>query len=393
MSKLINLENEYKAHRKRLLDKFLVEGNPNYGGAYLPASIRHLWGKDSEVIKWGDSTIMVSYFMMMVATEHYLKPKLTTLNELRNILKTLDRLDAVAENAFDKTISKKTLSGFFIRDDVKKDFLKKNTKLTKNGINLVMSDSSPYDFGNGADTSRNKEMSQDQFWHILLGFALVKKLVDDDICNKLIDNFITRVMKHIINKDWFIYNPVLNKKVARGCDVRVFSYGFFKAANKILDTNVNDKKKKHLLFRNIYFYLGIRKIQRTLHKLKLNEKSIPYLALSTIADIGIDNKQTYLKYFIDKHKRFEHFLLIYKILHNKGDVNKYKTYYEKLLKEVPVEHYNYSQSTGEFSSINWSSVNRLVDPEDSGKDNIHFNGEYNGIDFMLLYNLYKITYK
>jgi hypothetical protein len=151
MSKLINLENEYKAHRKRLLDKFLVEGNPNYGGAYLPASIRHLWGKDSEVIKWGDSTIMVSYFMMMVATEHYLKPKLTTLNELRNILKTLDRLDAFAENAFDKTISKKTLSGFFIRDDVKKDFLKKNTSLTKNGINLVMSDSSPYDFGNGAD--------------------------------------------------------------------------------------------------------------------------------------------------------------------------------------------------------------------------------------------------
>jgi hypothetical protein len=252
--KPMNLDNLYNQHKERLYKNFVAVGNPTLYGTNIPANLRHLWGETSDIIAWGDSTIMMAYYIGMLATEYHLNNNTDTLDKLKKALLSLDRLDGVAENSFDPTLPKDLYNGFFIRDDVYQNTLELFPYLKNDGIKKVASDSTPFDFGDGKDATRNKEMSQDQYWHLLIGLALVIKLVDNIYCVQLAENFTYRVTKRISNNKWWIINPVLNKKVIRGADVRYLSYGFCKASNYI-----NNKLNKNTLshYNSLYKFVFI----------------------------------------------------------------------------------------------------------------------------------------
>ncbi|MCI0501818.1 MAG: hypothetical protein L0Y61_08780, partial [Epsilonproteobacteria bacterium] len=92
------------------------------------------------------------------------------------------------------------------------------------------------------------------------------------------------------------------------------------------------------------------------------------------------------------------------ILHNdsvtKQKLNNKKTFFQSQLNTAPESGpYNFG-GDDRSSSLDWTSQNLLRDPEERGviptsNTNLMWQkvGEYNGLDYMLLHNLYLLTYK
>lgn len=86
--------------------------------------------------------------------------------------------------------------------------------------------------------------------------------------------------------------------------------------------------------------------------------------------------------------------LINKLLYNIPDMHT-KDYYRDLLDEAPCfGPYNYSDKCNSvlYPSTNWSSSSLIIHPENRGNcDPGSFIGDYNGLDYMLLFNLFYLT--
>lgn len=225
-----NLE-KYRRLRQRLVTEFTSVG-PDQGQSQ-PAPER----MDGEGrMKWGDGTIALGFYLGVLATEHYMLSNpgkfpgadggdssrlATTRNELYHALLALERLDNMADAAFEAPCTNTpALNGFFLRDDVPANFF---TKFS--GISIIESD-----FVDPVLT--NKEESQDQVYHVQHGLALVVELVPSNVVvqsKSLRDWAIEqahRIIQHFAKGDWRIRNPACgNRTVNRGENAIGFSYG------------------------------------------------------------------------------------------------------------------------------------------------------------------------
>jgi hypothetical protein len=231
-----NLE-KYHALRARLLTEFTVVGEQ--AGQSQPADVRD----DAEgFIKWADSTIRLGWYLGLLATEHHLyaHPELypgaqsmapeSTLEELHAALSALERLDLVADAAFPAPCTQtQALNGFFIRDDVPAGFHENFPPLTTTYSDLVDPELT------------NKEMSQDQVYHLLLGLALVKRFVPAGVVveGKELSPWAVeqarRIVEHVSKDDWVIMNPACSREVNRGPLATGFSGGTRQAIGFITD--------------------------------------------------------------------------------------------------------------------------------------------------------------
>lgn len=226
---------KYHALRARLAKDFLVVGTDP--GFSEPADVR----KDVEgYIKWADQTIRLGWYIGVLATEHYLgehaaefpgaKGTEDTETELYDALLAMERLDGKAESAFPECGGVDALNGFFLRDDVPAGFHSHFPPLTTT-------------YSDGIDpTLTNKEESQDQVYHVLLGLALVKQLVPATVTKngKVLRDWAVeqarRIVEHMAATDWTIKNPACgDRNVARGQDARLFSTGTSLAIAYITD--------------------------------------------------------------------------------------------------------------------------------------------------------------
>jgi hypothetical protein len=225
-----NLE-KYHRLRSRLVTEFTVVG-PDPGNSQ-PAPERF---EDLAMMKWGDGTIALGYYIGVLATEHYLltNPQwfpgadggdtgrlARTRDELYYALLALDRLDHLAEPAFPECASPTAArNGFFIRDDVPADF---HTNFA--GISTIQSDFID-------PTLTNKEESQDQVYHVQHGLALVVALVPADVVvrgralREWAIEQASRIVQHFAKGDWRIRNPACNNRtVNRGDNGIAYSHG------------------------------------------------------------------------------------------------------------------------------------------------------------------------
>ncbi len=244
-----NLE-KYWSYRARFLNEFIQVGDQQ--GMSMPAT-----RKDTiqQLQVWGDNTIMLGWYMSMLATEHYLLSNqqkfsgydnndtaalTATENELYYALKGLRRLDETAEISFPSPCDSLGLirNGFFIRDDVPADF---HTHFAN--ISTVKSDF----------TSTNvydNEMSQDQVYHLLTGLAMIKKFVPStlvvngmNIRQEAVEQAL--LMVEWMSRDaWVIKNPAclvsgVPKNVARGENAFLFSHGLNEMVKYMSDGTVN----------------------------------------------------------------------------------------------------------------------------------------------------------
>lgn len=221
-----NLE-KYHALRARLLSEFTVVGEA--AGQSQPADVRD----DGEgFIKWADSTIRLGWYLGVLATEHHLyaHPDLypgaaavapeATLDELHDALEALERLDRVADTAFPPPCTQtEAVNGFFLRDDVPAGFHQNFPPLTTTYSDFV------------DPVLTNKEMSQDQVYHLLIGLALVARFVPAGVSAKGQElapwavEQARRIVEHVAKDDWLIQNPACNRDVERGPAASGFSGG------------------------------------------------------------------------------------------------------------------------------------------------------------------------
>jgi hypothetical protein len=199
-----NLNDAIKHHRKywyyksRLNNDFLKVG-PNQGESF-PFMQRGFnsskFSSPTDVLKIGDGTSILGYYMAVLATELYLLIKNnqnadSTIKELFYALYAFNRVDIEAEKIDGHPTG--ILNGFFIRDDVPKDFVQNNydhfnyysAGINNNtqsrgfmsrflgGMKTVQSD---YQEKQDNPTANPFE-SKDQVINILYGLAFVKKFV------------------------------------------------------------------------------------------------------------------------------------------------------------------------------------------------------------------------
>lgn len=420
-SALLPAQTEEKNHAKfsfykeRFYSQFIVAGPQNMAGMNIPASIRYF---HDSLMKWCDATVELAYYMIFLSTEYKIaktnhEQTSETIQKLWWALDAFERLDMNAESCFreNKNIYPHDLNGFFIRDDVTPQILRyQNGKLTtdslKRKIAAIYSD---YTSPNLYD----KEMSKDQVWSLLLGFASIIHFIDDSchvpgLKNQLesipdrAEKNVARLIKYLQGKqDWIIYNPVNDKPVKRGAQVvesilhgfnRVyFDYGFAAAGNRLCTKNSHQnidlhchKSKKH------------QKIFEVQSGLALYFKRDDYSFRTLMTIIGKTGDYDILVNRQKKTGRYEHFRLLYSLFHPEqvsGDkLIASKNYYFQLLCKAPEKGtFNFGQSV--YGSMEWSSTSRLVWPESQGNRIGQNKGAYNGLDYLVLYNLYRLCFQ
>ncbi len=89
---------------------------------------------------------------------------------------------------------------------------------------------------------------------------------------------------------------------------------------------------------------------------------------------------------------YYHFPLLYQALHGNNAFNYISpnTYTSLLNLAPPCGPYNYSYPNNS-STYEWTADSRVYDAEDRGKGTTDSYGEYNGLDYMLYYNLYHLA--
>jgi hypothetical protein len=213
---------KYRRLRQRLVTEFTSVGTAPGQSEPVPERT-----DSAGLMKWGDETIALGFYLGVLATEHYILSNPATFpgadggdpsqlaatdEELYDALYALERLDNVADAAFpDPCTTTPALNGFFVRDDVPADFASHFP-----GITTVESDFTD-------PTLTNKEESQDQVYHVQHGLALIVALVPASVVvhGKSLRAWAveqaTRITQHFAQGDWVIRNPACgNRADARG---------------------------------------------------------------------------------------------------------------------------------------------------------------------------------
>jgi len=368
----------------------------------------------------------------VLATEYALfkannLPVEQTLLELHNSLMALERLDAGAGIFYSERNARPTPNGFFIRDDVPANFTKdwewKNPSFSD--YHWVKSDYIDQDI-------RLNEMSQDQVWHLIVGLALISHLVDDTTGwsvpqyhgplrftlsqRAMIAGYrIIEIMQdkscliHKKNGDgclcvhfWHLKNPATGKKVKRGANPNFLKYGFAESGNLI----------SQMAFGNLHWgnsqrggiWYNLSKSFQYLQRFTASGNFEYIYYLGSTATVGHVWSTRDLIRIFNRHQKlpfipnpqYEHFALISCILHDDCPkiLQKEKPLYESLLDNAPMKGpFNYGYDPNNLYEHEWSSINRFVWPERKGTGTgEHHQGDYNGLDYMMLYNLYYLVY-
>ena len=432
---------KYWHYRERLLTRFMVSSAGNERGTSIPAAMIHT---EKGYMRWGDATIHLSNYLAVLATEYKLLrlkglPAEQTLLELHRALMAKERLDAHAPGFFDYEATDPMLDGFFIRDDVPPDFSVTWAEEYPDfaAYPSVRSDYTDWDV-------RLNEMSQDQVWNLIVGLSLVSRLVDDTtkyviphyygrqslsladramlISYRIIRSLQTQIClfspgfldDRLCLHYWHLYNPYFRQSVKRGSGPYLLKYGFAESGNAITDYRFGDMHWGNSHNARIWFTLaeGVQYVQRL--KREKNIENLYHIA--TTATVGGVWSTAKLVRMFNRHKRFplrpdpqyEHLALISCLLHSDFPqiLLEEKGYYEWLMNQAPVNGpFNYGVDYepdpespayyGHWQEYNyeWSASNRFVWPQRRGAGTDEFfHGEYNGLDYMLLHNLYELVY-
>jgi hypothetical protein len=249
-------------------------------------------------------------------------------------------------------------------------------------------------------------MSQDQVWHLTMGLALVKKLAPfvGEIDGEAVDlrahakTITARILGYMRDHDrWRTQNPIFGVDVLRGAEAdarRVFSYGFAEAGNFILSPDQAGDP-----------------IYSSLHN-TASRLAEPFFRLASVAESDNYNQRVLatvgdINYAVGlfawggtlwklEHEtisrslfRYEHFPLVYVLLHG-GSTRVSPRLYGGLLNAAPADGpFNHGDGS---DACAWSSTSRLVWPESNDSAEAWKQGEYNGIDYMLLHNLYQLVF-
>lgn len=459
---------KYLIYKKKLENYFLIKSDPlsfPHYGTYIPAHKRNPFPgfPNSGQIHWTDAGHTIGFYLATLAAEYAIHEhknndvgKENCLKDIVNVLKTIERLDYLAEIRYESgseslkkvgdsiiipyPYPKGSLNGFFIRDDVTRIEIFENSIAnfwSKKGIKTF--EQTPFV---SSDYWNHGEMSQDQVWNYLQGLALTQKLVKTD--QKFMDGegeyvtpdywaqkIVARIAKTmhsevILNvaglkipiKMWAIVNPATKKIVKRGgkpIDLVFNARLFGHAMNQITEMKFGDLR---------YGFRPKLKLKLPLPGYKHFNDHAKF-ALATIGnrqhaqtwdELLYWSKRCAKKYNKGMDKSYQkytyiHFPLMYILLHSpeidasSAEFSDFISYVRLRLDQAPKEgqwrslydlNEDGKKDKNDHPEPFWSAGKRLVKP--AGKDYIINKNdpatqpwEYNGLDYMLLYNLHELV--
>lgn len=411
---------KYWYYKYRLENQFMVLSSTDEPGSNIPFVERH-FGGGKDFLKVGDGTIFLSQYISVLATEYRLlkdygqdQDASETLNKLYYALQAFERLDMAAELLWCGEQDYTHPNGFFVRDDIDDDetnpqhqfILYNHPELVSDNTGLPPIAYVESDFSYSINWNcpwphtTPAEMSQDQCWHLLLSFAMVKELVDApntfmdgegaNVTLKLMaQKNAYRIVNYMQDHNWHIINPVTGYNVERGDNALLDCWGFSEAANLITDMQFGDLSDNWTATEKPLFnqsFLSFTKYETSALYTIIGDKSGD--SFNTLDML----KQKYYN-----HNSFEHLILMYYILHKNDEsgiqnsIVYLQNTIENLLNVAPTcgpVNFNDESWPGYVSS--WSSDNRLINPENIGTGTA-FTGYYNGLDYLLLHNLYWLS--
>jgi hypothetical protein len=471
-----NLE-KYWYMRKQLKERFLRVGDkPGYN---IPAGkivSGPAWHEDPSAtvlsrIQWGDGTIELGWYIAVLATEYKLLkdknlPTEETAYELFMAIKTIDRLDQVAEkvwsyydendvplcenlvtcgndhfnhsipddwfyvqdnlaevpynsitDTWDPGNTSTTLNGFFIRDDVPHNILEDfDFPFTSMSSSMARPKDAQYSYLAPDEYIHNNymsnsppanEMSQDQVFNLLIGLTLTK-----EYCSNLtytgnnVGDYASTIALRLLNYyngSWIIKNPERDKQVLIGGNSAWFSPSLTRLKNYFIDGSKHYNAVQGLLIDNPC------------------NGSVNLALSAIITSISNSTTQLALDDMVDGNTEWELYILLnntlyghsndnYKLVDIKEDLNLCPCRGPYLENILWTPDYTY-MTNGYWTKIwpdglpsKWNRGNRFKTAACEPIDNNHvvivngepaerwFSEQYNGLDYMLLYNLYRINY-
>jgi hypothetical protein len=360
-------------------------------------------------IHWGDATINLAWYMGVLATEYYLidhnatvrtdaeneLKKEDTLREIYYALKAINRLDSVAEPFFDPSHPPE-INGFFIRDDVPADFLKKNFP------NKMYMDS---DF-TSKKISDNEE-SQDQVHHLTMGLMCIYRFVPLDVQYQGMSiaseakNIALRIIDWMRINGWKVVNPAepdQNGKltvVERGPDAYIYSEGSMRIYDEFVRGDQRKSKLKTKLNPLNQVYWSTLRMGSNPTYAKADNM---HMAMAVIATGNGFKKVTYRKLAkrTAKDGWYVYPLLNFALYPSNKDYR-----HDQRVMDCTRELLDIAPSGGPIAPMpgvketGWSLNNRFMRKRDVvyGKSDYKHTAEFPGFDYMLLHNLYLIHQK
>lgn len=390
---------KYWYYRARLVNDFVKVGDGQ--GHSLPASLRGAGG----MLRYGDTTIDLGWYIGVLATEYRLvvdnggDPS-QTLRELYYALRAFNRLDELGEQHWG---GQPNLNGWFIRDDVSGSWLSDPAVLAH--FNSGKFGSLPVNHVVG-DLALNPntpgDESHDQAWHLMMGMGLVARFVDPNATyngTSLVQaarDITTRIITYMRDGDWVIRNPVTGEcrscRAGDGCGIGnpcganavTLSYGAATAACKI----VHGFGTPGLCNFHNSTSMNNAATWNAATLLPPIEEDWKFQLLATIGSSwSVDTLSRRAE-----RRRFEVLPLMHEAIFGPPSGISDSTY-SCLVSSAPCEGpYNLSSGGArDYPTYEWSTTSRAYHPLRRGDTDPDFPGEYNGLDYMMLYNLTRLT--
>ena len=396
---------KYDFYRMNLLERFMLfSGDGMEQGTCLPMESLRLDAEGRQTAYWADGTWWQGHYVAMLATE-YARLRMegdtlsafSTLKELHQALRVYVRLDSMAETCWN---GRPECNGFYLRDDVPQSMA------SSFNVQQIVSD---YRRRCGDTLSTSNGPSQDQAWATYLGLALVLRLVDGDSTAEVrelavnVARQVVRGMQHTDAKGrehWQVVNPVNGFLVQKEGDIQWLKYAHARAYEVL----TGDETR----FGNA-LSVASRRTFRLIQNNFLIDKHGHFnwygvLALSTVInEKGSAGRCTY-EWLVDRtqslaKKRpdleqpimFPHFPLISLLLYPQQPSKMLPaSLYEDLLGSAPNNGaYRRVLTDGkmEHTYAPWHTLSLFCPWHNED------TGDFNMIDYMLLYNLYRLVYR
>jgi len=393
-------QEKYDTFRSRLKYGMMhYSTDPSIPGTNLPMERCYESG-GKMVGYWADATWWQGHYVAVLATEYYLnklhgESNAATLDELRMALATYHRLDIEAEQCWGCDTFY-TPNGFYIRDDVDPNDLP-----FFHNIDVIHSD-----YRHCGDTlSTSNTPSQDQAWGTYLGLALTLKLVDDTAIRSQAREIAKQMVKSMQytdargRKKWAVVNPVNGNVEQIEGDIKWLKYAHARVGTILTGEDMHFDRSG-----NAYWRMMWDVVQNNVFLSKTgNFRWYGIMVLSTVMnDDGRGTRQCY-DWLVDKcyslaKKRpdlqqpmlFPHLPLANVVLYGyNGKKADTAAVYVNMLNSAPLRGagtFTVNDSTYRTPAP-WHTLSLFCPWHDKS------TGDFNMIDYMLLYNLYCIVYQ
>lgn len=398
----------------------LADQNHGYGQSAVPHFNQEVGCTNGYVMQFGDTTVRVGEYLVVLATEYSLMETTSTpnsayLSELKDeiyyALKALVRMDKHAHEVFGRTSD--GYQGYAFRDDAPVDFFKVAPKTGPNGTGLLANDLggvegdyiTPSQWGNYQDyvSTFGVFVSQDQIFYISLGLSYIIKLIGDSVVSsksstplkvmaeKLLRGYVSRCK----NTGWIVTAPDGTLNTAGG-DMRGsgFGYPFLLLCESILGETFADGATRAALRLTWDIIAPISTLSINNRKLVMLLNTFvhdDFRQDMRIEDLTHDNTQrdilALFQSFFHKEK-----------LPNRSEALLYEKLGEKLLSCPNNPGTNGAGNVGAQgveSVEGWRSGGRWIHNGISELNDLFWGGRptaHNGLDYLIAYNLYHLYF-